>query len=114
MGQFNTDALWFTGYALFGYFLYTLYYHFFRREFEPFLLILIAVIITIVLVFVLDIIISILRLLPTQMIDFSVLLVTLVYPILDAILVFPAILIFLAAKRRRYKNAAVQEQKKMR
>ena len=43
------DALWFVGYASFGYFLYSLYYHFFRKEFEPFVLILIAIIIVIVM-----------------------------------------------------------------
>jgi chromate transport protein ChrA len=95
------DALWFVGYASFGYFLYSLYYHFFRKEFEPFVLILIAIIIVIVLVFVLDIILSTLRLLSTQKIDFSIVLVTLVYPILDAVVIFPSVLIFWAARRVR-------------
>ena len=52
------DALWFIGYGFFGYFLYSLYYHFFRKEFEPFILILMAIIIVIALVFVVDIIAS--------------------------------------------------------
>jgi hypothetical protein len=106
------DAVWFIGYALFGYFLYSLYYHFFKKEFEPLVLVLIAIVISIVLVLVLDIIVSILRLLSTQPVDFSILLVTLVYPILDAVLIFPAVLIFWGARRSiRMENAAVQEQK---
>jgi hypothetical protein len=106
------DALWFIGYALFGYFLYGLYYHFFKKEFEPLVLVLIAIVISTVLVLVLDIIVSILRLLSTQPVDFSILLVTLLYPILDAVLIFPAVLIFGGARRSRTKeDAAVIEQK---
>jgi hypothetical protein len=106
------DALWFIGYALFGYFLYGLYYHFFKKEFEPLVLVLIAIVISTVLVLVLDIIVSILRLLSTQPVHFSILLVTLLYPILDAVLIFPAVLIFWGARRSRTKeNAAVKEQK---
>jgi hypothetical protein len=106
------DALWFIGYALFGYFLYSLYYHFFKREFEPLVLVLIAIVISIFLILVLDIIVSILRLLSTQPVDFSILLVTLVYPILDAVLIFPAILIFWGARRssRSKENVTVREQ----
>jgi hypothetical protein len=110
------DALWFMGYASFGYFLFSLYHHFFREEFEPFVLILVAIIIAIALIFVLDSIVSILRLLSTQTIDLSVTLVTLVYPILDAVLFFPAVLIFWAVRRRgsrsrgRDNETAIQEQ----
>jgi hypothetical protein len=93
------DVLWFVGYGFFGYFLYSLYYHFFRKELEPLVLILIAIAISIVLIFVLDIIVSILRLLSTQPVDFSILLVTLAYPVLDAIMIFPAVLIFGAVRR---------------
>jgi hypothetical protein len=93
------DVLWFIGYGFFGYFLYSLYYHFFRKELEPLVLVLIAIVISIVLIFVLDIIVSILRLLSTQPVDFSILLVTLAYPILDAIMIFPAVLIFGAVRR---------------
>src|SRR5919106_1733032 len=109
------DALWFLGYASFGYFLFSLYHHFFRKEFEPFVLVLVAIIISIALIFVLDSIVSILRLLSTQTVDFSVTLVTLVYPILDAVLFFPAVLIFWAVRRRRSrsrdKGTTIQEQK---
>ena len=101
------DALWFIGYASFGYFLYSLYYHVFRREFEPLVLILIAIIIIIVMIFVLDIIVSALRLISTQEIDLSVVLVTLVYPVLDAVLIFPAILIFLAVRRISKRQTAL-------
>jgi cation transport ATPase len=55
------DVLWFIGYGFLGYFLYSLYYHFFRKEFEPLVLILIAIVISTVLVLVLDIIVSMLR-----------------------------------------------------
>jgi hypothetical protein len=101
------DALWFIGYASFGYFLYSLYYHVFRREFEPLVLILIGIIIIIVMIFVLDIIVSALRLISTQEIDFSVVLVTLVYPVLDAVLIFPAVLIFLAVRRISERQTAL-------
>jgi hypothetical protein len=109
------DALWFIGYASFGYFLFSLYHHFFRREFEPFVLILVAIVISIALIFVLDTIVSILRLLSTQTVDFSMALVMLVYPILDAVLFFPAILIFWAVRRRgsrsKHNGTVIQEQK---
>ena len=112
-GVFVADMLWFTGYASFGYFLFSLYHHFFREEFEPFVLILVAIIISIALIFVLDVIVSILRLLSTQTIDLSIALVTLVYPILDAVLFFPAVLIFWAVRRSRlrHKGTSIQEQK---
>jgi hypothetical protein len=106
------DVLWFVGYASFGYFLYSLYYHFFRKEFEPFVLILIAIIILIVMIFVLDIIVSTLRLLSTQKIDFSIVLVTLVYPILDAIMIFPAVLIFWAVRRISKRQTSLLDKRK--
>src|SRR5918994_5150516 len=113
-GVWIADILWFIGYASFGYFLYSLYYHFFKMEHEPLVLILIAIVISTVLVLVLDIIVSILRLLSTQPVDFSILLVTLVYPVLDAALVFPAVLIFWGARKRiaALKHAAVQQERK--
>jgi hypothetical protein len=106
------DAFWFIGYASFGYFLYSLYYHSFRREFEPFVLILIAIIISILLVFVLDVIVSTLRLVSTQQVNISVLFVTLVYPILDAVMIFPAVLIFWAVRRIRKRQYTLQEEQK--
>src|SRR5918994_4707789 len=111
-GVWIADIIWFIGYASFGYFLYSLYYHFFRKEHEQLVLILIAIVISTVLVLILDIIVSILRLLSTQPVDFSILLVTLVYPVLDAALVFPAVLIFWGARKRiaALKHAAVQQE----
>jgi hypothetical protein len=109
-GVWIADILWFIGYASFGYFLYSLYYHFFRKEHEPLVLVLIAIVISTVLVLVLDIIVSILRLLSLQPVNISILLVTLVYPILDAALIFPAVLIFWGV-RKRIRNVAVRELK---
>lgn len=106
------DALWFIGYALFGYFIYSLYYHFFRKEFEPLVLILIAIIILIAMIFVLDVIVSTLRLISTQKIDFSIVLVTLVYPILDAIMIFPAVLIFWAVRRISKRQTSLLDKQK--
>jgi hypothetical protein len=110
------DTLWFLGYASFGYFLFSLYHHFFRKEFEPFVLILVAIIIAIALIFVLDTIVSILRLLSAQTVELPVALVTLVYPILDAVLFFPAVLIFWAVRRSKSRtrsghlDTTIQEQ----
>jgi hypothetical protein len=100
------------GYVFFGYFLYSLYYHFFRNEFEPMVLVLIAVIIVIVLVFIVDIIVSTLRLLSAQTIDLSVLLITVAYPILDAIIVFPAVLVFWAVRRISSKRISSHPKQK--
>ena len=111
-GVWIADILWFIGYASFGYFLYSLFYYFFRKKFEPLVLVLIAIIISIVLVLVLDIVVSILRLLSAQPVDFSILLATLVYPVLDAALFYPAVLIFWGARKRTaaQDNAVVREQ----
>ena len=107
------DVLWFIGYGFFGYFLYSLYYNFFRKEFEPFVLILVAIIIVVVLVFIIDVMASTLRLVSGQTLDISVMLVTIAYPILDAIMIFPAILIFWAVKRmgrKHFSYASGQEK----
>jgi H+/gluconate symporter-like permease len=48
----------------------------------------------------------------TQQVNISVLLVTLVYPILDAIMIFPAVLIFWAVRRIRKRQSALQEEQK--
>jgi hypothetical protein len=111
-GVWIADILWFIGYASFGYFLYSLFFYSFRKKFEPLVLVLIAIIISIVLVLVLDIVVSILRLLSAQPVDFSILLATLVYPVLDAALFYPAVLIFWGARKRiaAQDNAAVREQ----
>ena len=112
-GVLIADVLYYLGYASFGYFLYSLYYHFFRKEFEPFILILIAVIILVPLIFIVDTIVSTLRLLSIQTVDISVVIVNAVYPILDAIVIFPLIMIFWAVRRinSRSKNATLEEIK---
>jgi hypothetical protein len=109
-GVLIADVLYYLGYASFGYFLYNLCYHFFRKEFEPFILILIALIIFVPLVFIVDTIVSTLRLLSTQTIDISLLIVNASYPILDAILIFPIAIMFWAVRRI---DATLNEQQKI-
>jgi hypothetical protein len=109
-------ALYYIGYASFGYFLYSLYYHFFRKEFEPFILILIAIIILLALIFIVDSIVSTLRLLSTQPVDISVVIAAYAaYPVLDAILIFPIVIMFWAVRRisNRHKNATLEEEQKI-
>ena len=77
------------------------------------ILVLIAIAISIALIFVLDIIVSILRLLSTQPVDFSILLVTLAYPILDAVMIFPAVLIFVAARKVSSRRINVTPEQKL-
>ena len=95
---FIADAFFFIGYISFSYFLYSLYYHFFRMEFDPFVLVLVGVIIVIVLFFILYLIVTI---------SYT----DLVYPVLDAILIFPALLIFLAVARKTRKNPTANFEK---
>jgi cation transport ATPase len=103
------DALWFIGYGFFGYFLYSLYYNFFRKEFEPLIIVLVAIIVIIVLIYVIDLVLSTSRLLSTQKPDISVLVATLAYPVLDAILLVPAVLIFWVV-RRKSSNSDIKKQ----
>jgi hypothetical protein len=114
-GILIADVLYYLGYASFGYFLYSLFYHFFRKEFEPFILILIAVIILVPLIFIVDTIVSTLRLLSTQTIDISLVIVNASYPILDAIMIYPIAIMFWAVRRTnsRCKNAILEEQPKI-
>jgi hypothetical protein len=114
-GVLIADILYYLGYASFGYFLYSLYYHFFRKEFEPFIPILIALIILVPLIFIVDTIVSTLRLLSTQTIDISLLIVNTSYPILDAILIFPIAIMFWAVRRinSKRKDATLKEQQKI-
>lgn len=107
-GVLIADILYYLGYASFGYFVYSLYYHFFRREFEPFILILIGVLILVPLIFIVDTIVSTLRLLSTQTVDISLVVVNASYPILDAIVIFPIALMFWGVRRisSRHKNTA--------
>ena len=114
-GVLLADMLYYLGYASFGYFLYSLYYHFFRRKFEPFILILIVIIILVPLIFIVDTIVSTLRLLSTQTIDISLVIVNASYPVLDAMMIFPIAIMFWAVRRinSRRKNAILQEQPKI-
>jgi hypothetical protein len=111
-GVLIADVLYYLGHASFGYFLYSLYYHFFRKEFEPFILILIAILILVPLIFVIDSIVSTLRLLSTQTIDISLVIVNASYPVLDAIMIFPIVIMFWAVRRinSRHKYATLEEQ----
>jgi hypothetical protein len=111
-GVLIADILYYMGYALFGYFVYSLYYHFFRREFEPFILILIGVLILVPLIFIVDTIVSTLRLLSTQTVDISLVVVNASYPILAAIVIFPIALMFWGVRRinSRHKNTAPNEK----
>jgi hypothetical protein len=105
------DTLWFIGYGFFGYFLYSLYYYFFRKEFESFIIVLVAIIVIIVLIYLIDLVLSTSRLLSTQKPDISILIVTLAYPILDAILLVPAVLIFWVVRRKSSSIKKQQQQK---
>jgi hypothetical protein len=110
-GVLVADVLYYLGYASFGYFLYSLYYHFFRNEFEPFISILISIIILVPLIFLVDTMVSTMRLLSTQALDISVLIVNTTYPILDAIMIFPVAMMYWTVRRRRkYENDIQQEQ----
>lgn len=94
-----SDLIWFTGYASFGYFLYSLYYHFFRKQFDILVLILVAIIIALVLIIIIYPIVGALR-------GYA----DLVYPILDAILIFPAVLILLAVRRIKKDPTVISER----
>jgi hypothetical protein len=114
-GVLIADVLYYLGYASFSYFLYSLFYHFFRKEFEPFILFLIAIIILVPLIFIVDTIVSTLRLLSTQIVDISLVIVNASYPVLDAIMIFPIVIMFWAVRRinSRHKNATLEEQQKI-
>jgi hypothetical protein len=87
------DILWLIGYGLFGYFLYSLLY-ISRKELEAHTFFIIASIATISLTYIVIIILSVSSLLTFQKPDISVTILTIAYPILDAILLVPALLIF--------------------
>jgi hypothetical protein len=99
------DILWLIGYVLFGYFLYSLLY-ISRKDLEAHTFFIIASIITISLTYIVIIILSVSSLLTFQKPDISVTILTIAYPILDAILLVPALLIF---RIRRSVRAEQQE-----
>jgi small-conductance mechanosensitive channel len=110
-GVLVADVLYYLGYASFGYFLYSLYYHFFRNEFEPFVPILISIIILVPLIFLVDTMVSTMRLLSTQTLDISLVIVNTSYPILDTIMIFPIAMMYWTIRRRsKYKNGIPEEQ----
>lgn len=110
-GVLVADVLYYLGYASFGYFLYSLYYHFFRNEFEPFVPILISIIILVPLIFLVDTMVSTMRLLSTQTLDISLVIINTTYPILDTIMIFPIAMMYWTIRRRsKYKNGIPEEQ----
>jgi hypothetical protein len=110
-GVLVADVLYYLGYASFGYFLYSLYYHFFRNEFEPFVPILISIIFLVALILLVDTMVSTMRLLSTQTLDISLVIVNTSYPILDIIMIFPVAMMYWTIRRRsKYKNGTPVEQ----
>jgi hypothetical protein len=110
-GVLVADVLYYFGYVSFGYFLFSLYYHFFRNEFEPFVPILISIIFLVALIFLVDTMVSTMRLLSTQALDVSLVIVNTSYPILDSILIFPIAMMYWTIRRRsKYKNGIPVEQ----
>ena len=102
------DILWLIGYVLFGYFLYSLLY-ISRKELEAHTFFIVASIVTISLTYIVIIILSVSSLLTFQKQDISVTILTIAYPILDAILLVPALLIF-----RIRRNAVTFEHRSVR
>jgi hypothetical protein len=110
-GVLVADVLYYLGYAAFGYFLYSLYYHFFRDEFEPFVPILISLIFLVPLILLVDTMVSTMRLLSTQILDISLMLVNTSYSVLDAIMIFPiAMMYWIIRRRSKYKDSIQEEQ----
>ena len=110
-GILVADVFYYLGYASFGYFLYSMYYHLFRNEFEPFIPILISIIILVALILLVDTMVSTMRLLSTQTLDISLVIVNTSYPVLDAIMIFPIAMMYWTIRRRRkYKNSIPEKQ----
>jgi hypothetical protein len=110
-GVLVADVLYYLGYAAFGYFLYSLYYHFFRNEFEPFVPLLISLIFLVPLILLLDTMMSTMRLLSTQVLDISLMVVVTSYLVLDAIMIFPiAMMYWIIRRRSKYKDSIQEEQ----
>jgi hypothetical protein len=106
------DILWLIGYVLFGYFLYNLLY-IFRKELEVLTVGIIATTITISLTYIVLIISSVSSLLAFQKQELSVTILTIAYPILDAILLVPAVLILWIRRNPvtlEHKSLRVEQQ----
>lgn len=107
-----TDLLWFTGYVVIGYFLYSLLY-IYRKELQANTIAIIAIIVTISLAYIILIILSVSSLLTVQEQETSVIILIIAYPILDAILLVPALLIFCIKRNLitfEHKSSAVQQE----
>jgi hypothetical protein len=111
-GVLVADVFYYLGYASFGYFLYSLYYHLFRNEFESFIPILISIIFLVALILLVDTMVSTMRLLSAQTLDISLVIVNTSYPILDAILIFPIAMMYWTI-RRRSKTKNISEVQEM-
>jgi hypothetical protein len=106
------DILWLVGYGLFGYFLYNLLYNL-RKELEVLTVGIIATTITISLTYIVLIISSVSSLLAFQKQELSVTILTIAYPILDAILLVPAVLILWIRRNPvtlEHKSLRVEQQ----
>jgi len=87
------DVLWLIGYVFFGYFLFSLYNMLRKAFIQPHVVVLVSVIIVISLAYMVDLVVSTSQLLSSHEEAHGVLLVNIAYPILDGILLVPAVLI---------------------
>jgi hypothetical protein len=87
------DVLWLIGYLFFGYFLLSLYNMLRKAFIQPHVVVLVSVIIVISLAYMVDLVVSTSQLLSSHEEAPGVLLVNIAYPILDGILLVPAVLI---------------------
>jgi hypothetical protein len=87
------DVLWLIGYVFFGYFLLSLYNMLRKAFIQPHVVVLVSVIIVISLAYMVDLVVSTSQLLSSHEEAPGVLLVNIAYPILDGILLVPAVLI---------------------
>jgi hypothetical protein len=87
------DVLWLIGYVFFGYFIFSMYNRLRKAFIQPHVVVLVSVIIVISLAYMVDLVVSTSQLLSSHEVAFGVLLVDIAYPILDGILLVPAVLI---------------------
>jgi E3 ubiquitin-protein ligase DOA10 len=85
--------MWLIGYVFFGYFLFSLYNMLRKAFIQPHVVVLVSVIIVISLAYTVDLVVSTSQLLSIHEEAPGVLLVNIAYPILDGILLIPAVLI---------------------
>jgi hypothetical protein len=87
------DVLWLIGYVFFGYFIFSMYNRLRKAFIQPHVVVLVSVIIVISLAYMIDLVVSTSQLLSSHEEAPGVLLVNIAYPILDGILLVPAVLI---------------------